>query len=242
MNLRACIFDVYGTLLEVRPPPPEADARWRQLWRSFMDLEPRMDRLAFSVECSRIVKDHHERSRRQGIPWPEIWWPSIVAEAVPEVRLLPSERIEAFAAGFVALSREIHLAPGAIQFLKRARERSVLLGIASNAQRYTLGELDEALRAQGLGMSIFDPHLQFWSFEHGFSKPDPHVFQSLTLRLESRGIAPAEVLMIGDRMDNDIEPARRHGWRAWQYQPSADRNWEALCRWLNAGNRARQIL
>ena len=58
---------------------------------------------------------------------------------------------------------------------------------------------------------MFDPELRFWSFENGFSKPDPHVFRILTARLEARGISPSETLMVGDRFDNDIEPARAHG-------------------------------
>ena len=31
MTIRAVIFDVYGTLLEVGPAPPDADARWQRL-------------------------------------------------------------------------------------------------------------------------------------------------------------------------------------------------------------------
>ena len=48
------------------------------------------------------------------------------------------------------------------------------------------------------------------SFELGLEKPDPAIF---TLALERAGCAPAEAVMIGDRLDYDIRPARLLGWR-----------------------------
>jgi HAD superfamily hydrolase (TIGR01549 family) len=48
------------------------------------------------------------------------------------------------------------------------------------------------------------------SFELGLEKPDPAIF---TLALERAGCAPLEAVMIGDRLDNDIRPARLLGWR-----------------------------
>jgi HAD superfamily hydrolase (TIGR01549 family) len=46
------------------------------------------------------------------------------------------------------------------------------------------------------------------SAEVGFSKPDPRLFRSV---LDRAGCQPAEVLMVGDRLDNDIAPAKRLG-------------------------------
>jgi HAD superfamily hydrolase (TIGR01549 family) len=48
------------------------------------------------------------------------------------------------------------------------------------------------------------------SFELGLEKPDPAIF---ALALERAGCAPSEAVMIGDRLDNDIRPARQLGWR-----------------------------
>jgi FMN phosphatase YigB (HAD superfamily) len=42
----------------------------------------------------------------------------------------------------------------------------------------------------------------------------------LTARLEARGIAPGETVMVGDRLDNDVEPARAFGWQTWLLTPS----------------------
>jgi putative hydrolase of the HAD superfamily len=91
-----------------------------------------------------------------------------------------------------------------------------------------LRELEKALATHALGMDLFESHLCFWSFEHGFSKPDPHVFQILTARFAALGISPREILMVGDRLDNDIEPAKAQGWRTWQFGPAADGDWAGL--------------
>lgn len=46
------------------------------------------------------------------------------------------------------------------------------------------------------------------SREMGLSKPDPAFFQAL---LDQAGCAPGDAIMIGDRLDNDIAPARKLG-------------------------------
>jgi HAD superfamily hydrolase (TIGR01549 family) len=48
------------------------------------------------------------------------------------------------------------------------------------------------------------------SAELGLEKPDPAIFR---LALSQAECAPAETVMIGDRTDNDIRPARLQGWR-----------------------------
>ena len=61
-------------------------------------------------------------------------------------------------------------------------------------------------------MDLFERDLCVLSFEHGFSKPDPHVFRILTARLLAGGIRPGETLMVGDRLDNDILPEAAQEW------------------------------
>jgi HAD superfamily hydrolase (TIGR01549 family) len=48
------------------------------------------------------------------------------------------------------------------------------------------------------------------SSELGLKKPEPAIF---TLALERAECAPFEAVMIGDRLDNDIRPARSFGWK-----------------------------
>ncbi len=232
MNIPAIIFDIYGTLLEVGPPPADADARWQRLFANLLHSQTRLSRLDFYVATNRLIARHHEASRARGIPWPEVQWPAVVAEVLPELRRLSRAEQDEFLFRQVQTGHTPRMTAETAAALRALKQRHSLLGIASNAQAYTLRELREALTAHGLGMDLFERELCFWSFEHGFSKPDPHVFQILTARLETRGVRPAETLMVGDHYDNDIEPARAYGWRTWQLGPLADGDWAALHRWL----------
>ncbi len=48
------------------------------------------------------------------------------------------------------------------------------------------------------------------SAEVGLSKPDPAI---LALALERAGCGSDQAWMVGDRLDNDIRPAKKAGWR-----------------------------
>jgi FMN phosphatase YigB (HAD superfamily) len=48
------------------------------------------------------------------------------------------------------------------------------------------------------------------SAELGLEKPDPEIFR---LALSQSGCKPEQAVMIGDRLDNDIRPARLLGWK-----------------------------
>jgi FMN phosphatase YigB (HAD superfamily) len=220
MNLRAVIFDVYGTLLEVGPSPADAALRWERLWRDRWAAPPRLTLAQFSAAGEAIIAREHALARARGIPHPEICWPAVATEVLPEMRACSGVERDEFVFQQACLWHTVRLAAEAPEMLRALRARGCLLGIASNAQAYTLRELHEALTAHGLGLDLFEPDLCFWSFAHGFSKPDPHVFQILNARLAARGIQPTEALMVGDRLDYDVEPARVSGWQTWHLQAS----------------------
>lgn len=228
MNCRAVIFDVYKTLLDVGPPPADAAARWGALWRELLEREPRLDLAGFAGGCHEAVARDHAATKAAGVPFPEVYWPEVVREVVPEVAALDAAGQAEFAYRQTGLWHTVRLCPPAADTLRELKQSGLLLGIASNAQPYTLRELDETLATAGLSATMFTPALTFWSFAHGFSKPDPHVFRLLTARLRSLGVAPAETLMVGDRLDNDIEPARAQGWRTWQITPPEADSWGRL--------------
>jgi FMN phosphatase YigB (HAD superfamily) len=228
MNIQAVIFDIYGTLLEVGLPPADADTRWQQLFRDLLKVEPRLSRLEFSVAISKVIAREHETDRKRGIAFPEVRWPAIVSEVLPELNALSPARQDEFLLRQIQSGHTTWMTTEAALTLRFLKDRRVLIGIASNAQAYTLTELDEALRAQQLDFGLFEKNLCFWSYEHGFSKPDPHVFQILTVRLAARGISTHEILMVGDHAYNDIAPAKIHGWHAWHLGPAGDGDWHRL--------------
>jgi len=220
MNIQAVIFDVYTTLLEVGPPPSDAEARWQGLFEEHLQTEPPMSRSGFAIACSQVIAVRHAWARSRGIAWPEIHWPSVMIEVVPALGGLREAARDEFVYEHIQLGRTLRLPAEAAATLSWLGRRGVPIGIASNSQAYTLRELEEGLAGHGLNLEVFFTDLCFWSFRHGFSKPDPHVFQFLTHRLAARGISPETVLMVGDRLDNDIRPARAFGWQTWQIAPA----------------------
>lgn len=226
-----CVFcDVYRTILRVGPA---SDTGWERLWcRTFPD-RPLLDLASLSKRCREIVADDHNAARARGILCAEVDWPSVLARALG-VDGLSDDFVFAHAQSV----RSISLEPGFGGFLELCRAVGLPLGIVSNAQAYTLRELDGALGRDHRG--DFEPDLMFWSFQNGFSKPDPHVFQMLTARLAQRGIRPEEALMIGDREDNDIEPARAAGMQVWHYRPGEAAGWIECTAWVRDQLRSSQ--
>ena len=215
MNIRAVIFDVYKTLLAVGPPPFDAQEQWDALWRAAFQTAPRMSLAEFTAACAKIIAREHFKLKSVEIAFPEIYWPDVAVEAVSELGHVSAAQRDEFLYQQAQLQHTVTLDNGAAKALSRFHNAGLVMGIASNAQPYTLRELDLALASAHLSISLFESALSFWSFEHGFSKPNPHAFRLLTVRLQSIEIPPGQTLMIGDRLDNDIEPARAQGWETW---------------------------
>ena len=239
MSIRAVICDIYQTVLEVCPPPADAAARWAALWLAVLKTPPRISLDQFSAQTQEIIDREHGVARNRGALYPEIFWSSVVCNVLPELDALAGDQRDNFVWQQISLLHSVRLNPGAAEGLRALHARGIALGIASNAQGYTLKELDAALAPAGLSRQLFTPSLCFFSFEHGFSKPDPEVFHWVTARLGKLGIAPHETVMIGNRLDNDIGPAKAQGWQTWHFAPptlvegAQEGDWAQFMRWLD---------
>jgi FMN phosphatase YigB (HAD superfamily) len=241
MNLRAVIFDIYNTLLEVGPPPADAAEQWDRIWRDLGRPQPPLSLSEFDLKCRQASAATQAIARAEGVAFPEDDWPRIATQAAAELSVLSESALAEFLNQHARLQRTTRLMPGAAALLRAGHERRLptgrdsaspkprwasrrrpepanplFLGLCSNCQPYTLDEFAAALAAEGLSTNLFDPELCSYSFTARIRKPDPAIFASLQSRLASRGILPSEILMVGDRFDNDILPARALGWRTWQ--------------------------
>lgn len=93
------------------------------------------------------------------------------------------------------------LREGVPALLRELRDRGLLLGLAANQPRATVARLD-ALR-----IGHFFAHREV-SGVHGFAKPDVRLFLRCC---EDLGVSPEECVVVGDRVDNDVVPARAAG-------------------------------
>ncbi|MGH2680080.1 MAG: HAD family hydrolase [Actinomycetota bacterium] len=91
----------------------------------------------------------------------------------------------------------------AIPCLEELRGR-YRLGVIANQP----GEVRTAMRRDGL-----HGFFEVWgvSDELGVGKPDPALFE---LAAKTAGVPPAAAVMVGDRLDYDVRPAKRVGMRA----------------------------
>ncbi|MFN0144959.1 MAG: HAD family hydrolase [Dehalococcoidia bacterium] len=99
--------------------------------------------------------------------------------------------------------RTFELRPGIDHLIRELHGRGLLLALAANQPAAVLSDLD----AHGVGH--YFAHREV-SGHHGFRKPDIRLFLRACADL---GVEPAECAMVGDRVDNDIVPARLLGMR-----------------------------
>ena len=98
----------------------------------------------------------------------------------------------------------VELRAGIDGLLLDLRGRGLKLGLAANQPSRVVASLE----AHGLA-GLFD--YRQVSGHHGFRKPDARLFLHACEALE---VAPAECVMVGDRIDNDIAPAKLLGMAA----------------------------
>jgi HAD superfamily hydrolase (TIGR01549 family) len=117
-----------------------------------------------------------------------------------------AERIRQRVRAMVGNLEVFQLRPEIDTLLHRLRERGLALGIVANQPEAARARLGRA----GIG-GLFDHH--GLSGVTGLRKPDPQAFLAAA---EALGVAPAECIMVGDRIDNDIVPAKALGMAAIQ--------------------------
>src|SRR5258708_18109844 len=88
--------------------------------------------------------------------------------------------------------------------LHRLTERGLKLGIVANQPSEVVPRLERA------GIAKFFLYSGITGTS-GLRKPDPRAFTSAA---EELGVAPADCIMVGDRIDNDIAPAKALGMAA----------------------------
>ena len=217
MSVRAVIFDIYKTLLQVGDPPEDRERRWDVLCEELLPGQHHPTLVEFEKLTIAQIGAEHRIARGQKIDFPEVFWPQTAVSFWPALGRHGIEKVDEFLYRHSQLQRTVGLMPGAAEVLRELKRRGVVLGLASNSQPYTLHEMRNCLEPTGLSLDIFDPQVLFLSFQFGFSKPDPHVFRFLVAKLAQKGIRPMETLMVGDRRDNDIEPAMAQMFQVWRF-------------------------
>ena len=88
--------------------------------------------------------------------------------------------------------------------LRELRDGGYTIGLITNTQR-SLTEFERHFDLGGLFSFAIS------SFDHGYMKPHPSIFESALRQVSAR---PHEAVMVGDSLAHDIEGARKLGMRA----------------------------
>ena len=193
--LRAVVFDVDFTL--ARPGPDLGPEGYRELGLRYgLELDPSRyeeARAAALVEVKRHPELDHEE---------EVW-----VLFTERVIVGMGGRGDTYRAAVEMEQRWAHSAhfelfDDALPALAFARGIGLKVGLLSNSSR----NLDEFVAHHGLAVDAV-----LTSFAHGKTKPHESIFLALLERLQ---VLPAEALMVGDTLAEDVEGALAVGMRA----------------------------
>lgn len=123
------------------------------------------------------------------------------------VQLSPEQWEEFAWLWYEPLSRCARIEPDLPQTLARLQRMELKLGIVSNT---FVGRASLARHLQLLGLLEFFP-VQLYSYEFHIRKPSTEIFRIAADRIGERA---ENILFVGDRIDNDIQPALQSGMRA----------------------------
>jgi putative hydrolase of the HAD superfamily len=230
-SIKACLFDIYGTLLisssgdinafhiKTKNLKKAFDATGIQVNNSFKD-ESAVLFLILDV-FRKLIANYHEESKQNNIPYPEIEvreiWKEVLYIAKKNRYITVENNFDTtlLTLVFELVNNKVFPMPGMVEVIEKIKEKEMPLGIISNAQFYTpvimnyfiTGKLNDDENVVN-----FNTDLQFFSYKFGRAKPDTYLFDKVVPVLsEKYGIKPHEIIFVGNDLLKDVLPAHRVG-------------------------------
>jgi putative hydrolase of the HAD superfamily len=198
-NIRAIVFDVYGTLINYWRPGlqnkekrPEVFADSCRIvaerfaftpYLAEMDPQAKPEKTLYDLYCG-LIALRHEQASKKGTAYPEIKieeiWDIILLmlkrhgyDAQRHIAAAAGDQAQyvAFTYNFFSLGRELY--PGVINALEKLKRNNMALGIVSNAQFYTPIDLTLLIRDQSGG--AYDDMNELFDPELTFYSYEYHV-------------------------------------------------------------------
>lgn len=210
MDIRALLFDVNGTLIDI-----ETDEGLEEIYRAighFLTYQGiSLHRWEVRDLYFQILQQQRAGSAEEFAEWNavEVWREFLRNTASDYTRSLPSEKQEQLPLFLAELHRGIarkrlRLYPQVQETLDQLRSH-YRMAVVSDAQRtYAIPEL----LAVGL-LNYFNPIII--SGDYGYRKPDPRLFQKA---LDALQIRPEQALFLGNDLYHDIFGAQQVGMKA----------------------------
>ncbi len=219
--LRVIFLDAEGTFLKFKPSLSEI---YRRLWGSFgikINSEKISEKLRFYFK--KVFKEELKTPLNGEIC--KEGWREVFHRAFEEYK---NDKIfnEVFKAAyaFFASPECVTVVPGFMEFLLKGKKAGLSFAVISNWDC----RLYPILEGHNL-LSYFEG--VFLGCEVGYLKPSPEIFKRALSYFQ---ISPEEALMIGDTLEDDIEPSQKLGLHTYHIQGEPD--------YLNIWNHIQRIL
>jgi len=215
-GIRAVLFDIYGTLV-ISASGDIGLAEERDTTSAFAAALEAADITAPAAATpawlEQAIHAFHARRRAAGTEFPEVdiltIWEEVLGGETPAAR----DKLARLAVEYECRVNPVWPMPGLARLLEDLRPRALVLGIVSNAQFYTPLILEGFLGAPLADLG-FDAACCAWSYRLLEAKPSTRIYQVALAGLDRvHGIAPSEVLYVGNDLRNDIRPASLIGYR-----------------------------
>ncbi|CAG9855691.1 unnamed protein product [Phyllotreta striolata] len=207
-RLRLVTFDITGTLLKFKLTPGQQYGEISALYGINCD----------GNELSKHFKEHWHRmslvhpnfGRDTGLGWEE-WWRTLVKKTFKDTRAnVDEKKLDEVAFHLIELYKVStcwQLCDGVSGLLSYIRSKNIPMGVISN--------FDPRLHVTLTNIKLRHFfHFILTSYEAGFEKPDPKIFQEAMARSKLEGLKPEECLHIGDQVCYDYIGAKNSGWQA----------------------------
>lgn len=227
-QIKAFIFDIYGTLLvSASGDMEEASFNKPNLQQALIDanfvIHDDLPEGAFNfmLEDFRFtILEYYKKAKNKDTPYPEINIKEVRKNVLNRashklwITIRKESSLEKFIITFEVLSNKVFPMPGIRGVINEIKNLGFPLGIVSNAQFYTPLIMNHFLRNEKLDEAIppFDPELTVFSYKLSKSKPDDYLFRKIIPVLKKKyKIRPSEVVYVGNDMLKDVYAANAAG-------------------------------
>ncbi len=215
--VRAVLFDIYGTLFvsgsgdisiaEENISAEEEKTKELNILLNKYRLN-RNGKEIISLYFSKI-KGIHSELRKRGIDYPEVRIERVWKDILHFKDITTARE---FSIEFEAAVNPVWPMPYLLEMIRSLIKRGARLGIISNAQFFT-PLIFEVFFHRGPEELGFEKELSFYSFEYQCAKPSVILFRRAAEVLDEMGIAPSNVVYVGNDMLNDIMPSKHVGFQ-----------------------------
>jgi len=225
-NIRAVVFDVYGTLfssgvgdISLATEENRDEAIRAVLEDNGIHMTKAARKIRTDKALHELIHKHQSRRKAKGIEYPEVEIGSVWSDLITELAttgLIETDAeidIDTLVIDYETRVNPTQPMPGLGEVLTELRERGLVLSIISNAQFYT-PLLFDAFLGQSIDELGFCSDCNVWSYAELEGKPSQRLYQLAAERLgKHHKLRPEQCLYIGNDMRNDIWPAQALGFK-----------------------------